>query len=170
MDPSQGASVQGVTFDHTVRVEASAAPFEFLETTGYLDVDRLVQADRARIPLGVVQTECCRRLVHGVVEKGMLTALEFDGQDDEPGAGAADAETLELLRAASAALGSAGPTRKLPIPVADVLAEVSLAIQTWHCVRICVLGRCITCCWGEDPTGHWGICGPIEVVGATAAR
>ncbi len=163
MDQGSNPSVEATSFDYTVKVEASEARFELLETMTFLDLDRLIQADRARIAIGTVETDCCRRLVFGIVEKGMLTALEFDPDvGAEPQSAEVEPETLELVKAAGAALGMHAPPRKLPIPFSDLMASPQIAIETWHCFRICIFGFCITCCWGNGPGGSWGLCFPIE--------
>ncbi len=161
MDDASNLSVGSVTFDYTVKVEASPGRFDFLENMAYLDLDRLSQADRARIALGTVDSDCCRQLAYGVVEKGMLTAVEFD-RDDGGEPQQADPGILELVRAASAALGMEAPVRKLPIPFSELSANARIVIETWQCIRICIFGWCILCCWGEGPGGSWGICSDVS--------
>ena len=68
------SSTRTITFEHTIKVEASEAAFEFLDAMSFLDIDRLADVDEARIEIGTVVSDCCRRLVRGVVEKGILTA------------------------------------------------------------------------------------------------
>jgi hypothetical protein len=163
MDQASGPSVDATSFDYTVKVEASEARFEVLETMTYLDLDRLTQADRARIAIGKVETDCCSGLVFGIVERGMLSAIEFDRDEGaDPQVADVDPGTLELVKAASAALGVQAAPRKLPIPFSDLVANPRIVIETWQCVHICIFGFCITCCWGDGPVGPWGICSPIE--------
>jgi hypothetical protein len=160
MDLSSKPSSDPITFDYNVKIEVSQARFEFLEAMSYLDLDRLEKAANARIEIGTVETDCCHRTVYGVVEKGVLTEIEFEPYDGvKTECADSDSDMLELIKAASYAIGvpQAAP-RKLPISLGDLIANPGLVIETWRCVRICFFGFCMTCCWGENPLGPWGIC------------
>jgi hypothetical protein len=154
--PSSGA----ITFDYNVKVEVSQARFEFLEAMSYLDLDRLEKVSNARIEIGTLETDCCQLTVVGVVNKGMLTKIEFEPRIGvmrecaEP-----DADMLELIKVAGDAIGipQAAP-RQLPVSLGELIANPGLVIETWTCYRICIFGFCITCCWGEGPAGPWITC------------
>jgi hypothetical protein len=158
------SSTRTITFEHTIKVEASEAAFEFLDAMSFLDIDRLADVDEARIEIGTVVSDCCRRLVRGVVEKGILTAIEFEPDEEEPEAAPGDVDPglVELLEAASAALGIKAPSRDLPIPLTDLIATPQIVSETWTCVRACAVGICITCCWGKTLRGSYRVCGPID--------
>jgi hypothetical protein len=153
------------TFYHTVKVEASETRFVSLETVGYLDPERLSHVDRARVPVGEVVTDCCRRLVHVIVENGMVTGIEIDQDEDaEPDQPDVDPEILEFVKAAGAALGRESPAGKLPIPFSELSANPSLVTEWWTCFRICIFGYCLFCCYG-DTAGPWAHCS-IERIGS----
>jgi len=158
------SSTRTITFEHTIKVEASEAAFEFLEAMSFLDIDRLAEADEAHIEIGTVVSDCCRRLVRGVVEKGILTAIEFEPDEEAPDTALADVdpELVELLEAASSALGIQAPSRDLPIPLADLIATPQIVSETWTCVRACAVGICITCCWGKNLRGSYRVCWPVS--------
>jgi hypothetical protein len=157
MDASSKGPEETTSFDYTVKVEASRARFELLETMEFLDVDHLSQADEARIAIGTVESDCGRRLVYAIVEKGMVTAIEVD-QEGTATQDEMDPATIELVKAASAALSLEPPARKLPIPVADLIGNPRIIIDWWTCAHICIFGFCFFCCWGENPIRPWGFC------------
>ena len=157
------SSKRTTSFEYTVRVEASEVEVEFLEAMSYVDLERLGEAEQTRIEIGTVTTDCGRRLVRGVIEKGMLTAIEVEPDEDETDPGRADIDPgiLGLLEAASSALGIKPPSGRLPIPMADLVANPRIAVETWTCVRVHTLGITIFCCWGRDSHGSYRVCWPI---------
>ena len=162
MEISSKTSSNPYTFDYNVKVEASHASFKFLEVFNFLDLANLKKSYKSRIEIGTVETECCRQIVYGQVEEGMLTAVEFERSGTHQTE--ANPELLGLINAASKAMGQRQTaTRNLPISLSELVANPALVIETWSCVRICIFGYCFTCCGGNGPNGPWGTCMPSVV-------
>jgi hypothetical protein len=165
MEQSSGETPREASFYHTVKVEVSEAQFELMDTLSYVDVERIAQAERVSIPFGTVVTECCRRLVHVIVERGMVTAINVEHDEDSAANRAeVDPETLEFMRAATASLDRQRPTGELPIPFNDLVANPRIGFEWWTCFRICIFGYCLFCCYG-DTAGPWAHC-EIERIGS----
>jgi hypothetical protein len=165
MDQSSEATPRTASFYHTVKVEVSEVHFEMSDTLAYVDAERLAQADRVRIPFGTMVTDCCRNLVHVVVEKGMVTGVEVErDEESEVDRAEVDPETLEFMRAASAAIDRPPPAGKLPVPFSELVASPRIGFEWWTCFRICIFGYCLFCCYG-DTAGPWGFC-EIKPIGS----
>ncbi len=146
------------TIERKVKIEVEEARFEPFAALSYLDVERLKKAGRVRIELGTVDGGCSGRTVYGVVEKGMLVAIEFEGCKDKD-ARCGDLELGELIEQVRKPLGTTqAATRKLPLEMSELIANPGIVIETWTCYRICIWGFCFTCCFGENPLGTYTIC------------
>jgi hypothetical protein len=153
-------SSEVATFYREVKIDVSPAKFKPLENLGYLDLEKLARVEGARIEIGAVETDCGPCRVHVAVESGMVTRIDIEKccGDDSPLTDV-DPAMVDLLEAASAALGrTKAATRKLPISVGDFFGNSGIFDETWTCYRICILGWCFTCCFGQGPAGSWLRC------------
>ena len=140
-----------------VDVELTPAEFQLLESVQYLDLEALKQAKHTKIEIGTVEAGCCRKLVFATVQKGMVTALEFE---DDGSRTAASAELTKTIEKALEETGSkASAFKALPLPFGDLLlAPGGIFVESWSCFRICIFGFCILCCYGNGRNGPWTIC------------
>jgi hypothetical protein len=133
-------------------VQVRQVPFEPFESIRHLDVDRLSRAARARFEVGQFEGGCCRRVVHAVVRKGMVTELEIEPCTKQT---PMTPELRKTVKAATKALAKRRPgSKRLPMPVRAFLASPSaLTIDTWGCFMICIFGWCLICCYDtRDPS------------------
>jgi hypothetical protein len=94
----------------------------------------------------------------------MVTAIELARSPGPGGPSGRKKVPKALAGLLEAAMAKAAPGRKaasgLPVPLAKLTAAKALSIETWTCMRICILGWCFTCCWGNDKFGPWSRCMP----------
>jgi hypothetical protein len=133
-------------------MEISLANFKLLESTRYLDFNRLEKRAKARIEIGTIKTDCCNQTVCAIVKKGMVTSIEIM-PFDEVKTKRADLglDTLKLRKAVRRAIGiPRAATRKLPVALSDLINRPGIIFETWFCIRICIFGHCVTICFGDD--------------------
>src|SRR5271156_6275832 len=65
-------------FKYEADVELVPADFHAFEAVQHLDLEHYAQAPRSTIDLGYLKTNCCRRMVRAIVEKGMVTQMEVE--------------------------------------------------------------------------------------------
>jgi hypothetical protein len=150
-------SSKSVTIHQRVPIQVSLAGFKTFDSARYADIERLKAVKQARIEVGYFETGCCKRLVHAVVKKGMVTKLDLERCKHGV---AAPPEFSELVQKAAKQLGlrKAG-AKKLPMPVESAFADIeALTIHVWGCISICAFGYCLLCCYDIGVGKPWGMC------------
>jgi hypothetical protein len=148
---------RSLTLNQEVKFEITPAPFKTFASTRHLDANSLKHAAHERIEVGYFESGCCRRLVHAVVKRGMVTKLELepcsDGVRPTP-------EMSQLMQTAASKLGlRPSNSKQLPVPVQKLLTEAeALLIHVWGCFEICGFGYCVLCCYDIGVGRPWGFC------------
>ena len=157
MARSQKRTPRSIVLRQNVAVEVTEAPFHTFDSVRQLDVARLSRAAKARFEVGYFETECCRQAVHAIVKKGMVTELELE-PCKSPVRMTPELEKLLKAGAKKLASGRRGSS-PLPVPVSEFLADpVGLTIQIKGCIKICIFGYCVWCCFTSSPR-WWSRCG-----------
>jgi len=146
-----------VTLTHPVKVTVTPARFHEFASLRQLDVARLKRAARQRIEVGYFESDCCRRMVHAVVQKGRVTKLELEPCKGET---PATPELTQVIKASLRRLGARpGGSRPLPMPIEKFMSNAAgFVIQIWGCIKICCFGYCLFCCYDISRLGFWGFC------------
>jgi hypothetical protein len=129
-----------------VPIEVTPIPFRPLGLVHSLDLDALARVKSARIEIGHFETGCCRRVVHAVIRKGMVTKFELEPCNEPVHL---SPEMQRIVRDAHRALHARSPGGpKFPLPVQELSAAIGrFKYSIWVCVRICCFGYCLTCCF-----------------------
>ena len=144
-------------------LEFTVTPAKFEPSASLELIDAGKAASREKIEVGEFIGGCCATKVYGVVERGMVTRVEFAKCKDMK------SPSRSLAAAASKALKAARPGSGgafKPMPVAAFIAQARRRFIDIDigggCITICVGDACFFCCvLDNDP-----ICGtPIVVKG-----
>ncbi len=144
-------------------LEFTVTPAKFEPSANLELIDAGKAASRKKIEVGEFIGGCCATKVYGVVERGMVTRVEFgkckDMKSPSRSLAAAAAKGLKAAR-----LGGGGAFR--PMPVAAFIAQARRRFIDIDigggCITICVGDACFFCCVLDRDT----ICGePIVVKG-----
>ncbi len=159
MASKQLQSAAPVCVSQKVDVELTPLEFRLLESAHYLDTEALKKAKHTKIEIGSVAADCCRKLVYAVVQKGMVTALEFEDEADVSRA-ATSPGLAKLIETALEETGNkSAASKKLPVAFGDLLlAPGGIVIEHWTCFKICMFGFCLICCYGNDKGGPFTTC------------
>lgn len=116
---------------------------------------------RARLEVGAFAGGCCATKVFAIIERGMVTKVEF-GKCKE--AARPQAALQPVLAKALAAIRTGGPGDFTPMPVREFLAHAKRRFIDIDigggCITICIFDFCYSCCILDgDP-----LCGPPIVV------
>ena len=143
-------------------VEFTVTPARFEPSANLELIDAGKIPSRKKIEVGEFIGGCCATKVYGVVERGMVTRVEFSKCKDmkRPSRSLA-AATAKALKAAKLGVGG----KFQPMPVADFIAKARRPGFIWGdigggCVTICVWDFCYTCCLLDSDL----LCGPPIVV------
>jgi hypothetical protein len=144
-------------------LEFTVTPAKFEPSPNLELIDAGKAASRKKIEVGEFIGGCCATKVYGVVERGMVTRVEFGKCKDMK------SPSRSLAAAAAKALKAARPRGGgafKPMPVAAFIAQArrrfNLIDIGGGCITICVFGACFYCCVLDRDT----ICGtPIVVKG-----
>jgi hypothetical protein len=142
-------AARSIRLKQKIAVEVREAPFKTFESIRHLDVARLSRAAHGRFEVGQFEAGCCRRIVHAVVRKGMVTKLEV-----EPCKRAVrmTPDMKKMIHAARKAFAArrAG-SKRLPVAVNTFLAGAhGFTIDVSFCFMICVFGWCLICCFDTE--------------------
>lgn len=145
MAGSRQRSPRTLVLRRSVPIEVTPLPFQPLAAVRNLDLDALARAKSARIEVGHYETGCCRRVVHAVIRKGMVTKFEVEPCKDPV---RLTPEWKGVLRDVHRAVRArSGRGEKFPLPVSQLPSAVArIKYSIWVCVRICCFGYCLTCC------------------------
>jgi hypothetical protein len=144
-------------------LEFTVTPAKFEPSANLELIDAGKAASGKKIEVGEFIGGCCSTKVYGVVERGMVTRVEFGKCKDMK------RPSRSLAAAAAKALKAAQPGRGgkfKPMPVSEFIAQARRRFIDIDigggCVTICVGDACFYCCLLDgDP-----ICGtPIVVKG-----
>jgi hypothetical protein len=136
---------QTIKLKQEIEFEIQPVKFHWFEAARHLDLNYYANVPTTTLEIGYYGTDCCRRMLTAVVEKGMITKLELEpckNDNEELAAELAKKLNVEEIR------------EKLPKPVELSLPmplarfNEDLAIEWWTCFRICGFGYCIFCCFG----------------------
>jgi hypothetical protein len=69
-------------------------------------------------------------------------------------------EVSKLIQTAASKLGPRqNNPKQLPVPVQEFLADAeALVIVVWGCIKICIFGYCLFCCYSVGAGKPWGMC------------
>ena len=143
-------------------LEFTVTPAKFEPNVNLELIDAGKAASRKKIEVGEFIGGCCATKVYGVVERGMVTRVEFgkckDMKSPPRSLAAAAAKGLKAARLGGGAFR--------PMPVAAFIAQArrrfNLIDIGGGCITICIFGACFFCCQLDRDT----ICGtPIVVEG-----
>ena len=143
------------------KLEFTVTPAKFEPSANLELIDAGKAASRKKIEVGEFIGGCCATKVYGVVERGMVTRVEFgkckDMKSPSPSLAAAAAKALK-------AAGGGGAFQ--PMPVAAFIAQARRRFIDIDigggCIIVCVGDACFFCCVLDRDT----ICGtPIVVKG-----
>jgi hypothetical protein len=158
MARSKKHSPRSIVLRQRFEIEATPVPFTTFDSVRHLDVARLSRAAHARVELGYFDTGCCRRVLHAVVRKGLVTKLELEPCKEPV---RMTPELKPELKKVLQAVGKKLRARKsgsytLPMPVKKLLGDQTIFyFSGWWCTKICVFGHCLICC------KHVGGGGPV---------
>ena len=142
-------------------LEFTVTPAKFEPSANLELIDAGKAASRKKIEVGEFIGGCCAIKVYGVIERGMVTRVEFgkckDMKSPSRSLAAAAAKALKAAR-------SGGGGIFQPMPVAAFIAQARRRfidiVTGGGCITICVFDVCYTCCvLGSDT-----LCGPPIVV------
>jgi hypothetical protein len=163
MARSRNRSPRTLVLRRSVPIEITPLPFKPLEAVRNLDLDALARAKSARIEVGHYETGCCRRAVHAVIRKGMVTSFEVESCKDPA---RLNPEWQRIVNAAGKALRArSGRGEKFPLPVSDLPDAVARIIRwsVWVCFKICCFGYCLTCCFDSTSGARfWARCSVMK--------
>jgi hypothetical protein len=162
MARSRTRSPRTLVLQQSVPIEVTPLPFKPLAAIHHLDLEALSRAKSARIEVGSYDTGCCRRAVHAVVRKGMVTRFEV-----EPCKAPVKLtpEWKAVLRNVHKAVrAGSGKRQTFPIPaqqLPDAVARIKYSI--WVCIKICCFGYCLTCCFDTTwVSSIWAKCSVMK--------
>ena len=142
-------------------LEFTVTPAKFEPSANLELIDAGKAASRKKIEVGEFIGDCCATKVYGIIERGMVTRVEF-GKCKEM-----KSPSRSFAAAAGKALKAARPEGGgtfEPMPVAAFIAQARRRFIDIFigggCTTICVFDVCYTCCvLGRDT-----VCGPPIVV------
>lgn len=147
----------------SANLEFTVTPAKFEPSANLELIDAGKAASRKKIEVGEFIGGCCATKVYGVVERGMVTRVEFGKCKDMK------SPSRSLAAAAAKALKAAQPGgggKFKPMPVAEFISQArrrfNLIDIGGGCITICVWDACFYCCVLDSDI----ICGtPIVVKG-----
>jgi hypothetical protein len=150
-----------LTLSVKTELEFTVVPAPFQPSAGldYIDLAKLASR-RARLEVGEFTGGCCATKVYAIVERGMVTKVEF-GKCKESARPPAALQPLLTKALAAVRIDGGGFA---PVPIKDFLAFAKRRFIDIDigggCITICVWDRCYSCCvLGSDT-----LCGPPIVV------
>lgn len=156
-----------VSFNQSISIDVHEPAFTPSDAVRHLDIKALSKVARAEVPIGEIDGGCCSHTVYVTIRKGLVTKVYAESckQDDkEPLSREAAKMVKEAVRRARAR--RRGGT-KLPVPVRDFFGGGAMAraitVETLRCIRICIFGGCITCCWRDDMPDPPVFCGRVII-------
>jgi hypothetical protein len=156
-----------VSFNQPVMVQVHEPAFTLARSLRFLDIAVLAKAARAEVEIGEIDGGCCHHKVRVTIRKGMVVKLHADPCKKEgqarlpPDLAKVVKESVRRVRA------KRGRARSLPVPVSTFFASSAAArlitVETLRCIRLCIFGICVTCCWREDLPDAEPVCGRVTI-------
>lgn len=132
------------TFAKEVEIQVHHPEFEVSSSVQFLDADKL-STGRHRIEIGKFKDGCCGRAAFAIIDDGRVVEIETEACEDAKGTATEEEAALFQLAMDKLALPDHDPQ-----PVQTFLANLNVGmpppIGVSGCIKICLLGYCVTCC------------------------
>ncbi|HEU4590425.1 MAG TPA: hypothetical protein VFS13_05910 [Steroidobacteraceae bacterium] len=133
----------------------------------YLDLDALARTGRAEVAIGEIDGGCCQHTVFASVRRGKVVDVYPEECPRQERVKLSKPDARLIAQAIQRTRARRRGRHRLPLPVRSFFGSSAVAravtVETLTCVRICILGACITCCRRTDiPNGDL-MCGHVTI-------